>query len=390
MPSGGSGAALTHTRFIITTFFIKRVGVRKVIFSSLVGLFLCLQAGCSFYPLRYTVVNTKNLEDRTDVCLMEPNDGPYLIRVTQSNSGRKDFQWTIDGWIEQQKPCRVKYHKLYAANHFMVVEGSVGNGKKMYPILLDTGASQPIFVKDVHVLDNKLPIYPIGTNDIDSEGYRLGLCHLPKLRIGEVTLANLACLYLERHVELELFGLPIAGDESIIVGLPALREFKYVAFDSVNREVEFSHSKVFKPTEPQLWGRYPFSIEEDLYGNALLFVEIPIAGEKMELQLDTGSGNGLAIREELWESMREKIPNVKLKDGRELYPYIGQLPCKRGIIGELKMGDKMVRGAKISVFPDDSPLLIQCHGLLGMQFFQDTVMVLDFEGGLMWIKNPQI
>lgn len=364
--------------------------MRKVIFSSLVGLFLCLQIGCSLSPLRYTVVNTKSLEDRADVCLMEPNDGPYLIRVTGSDGDEKDFHWTIDGRIEQQKPCRVKYHKLYAANHFMVVEGSVGNGKKKYPIILDTGASQPIFVKDVHVLDNKLPIYPLGTNDIDSEGYQLGLCHLPKLRIGEVTLANLACLYLERHMELELFGLPIARDESIIVGLPALREFKYVVFDNVSREVEFSHSKEFAPAEPQLWGRYPFSIEEDLYGNALLFVEIPIAGEKMELQLDTGSGNGLAIREELWKSMCEKIPNVKLKDSRELYPYIGRLPCKRGIIEELKMGDKTVRGAKISVFPDNSPLLIHCHGLLGMQFFQDTVMVLDFEGGLMWVKNPQI
>jgi hypothetical protein len=30
-----------------------------------------------------------------------------------------------------------------------------------------------------------------------------------------------------------------------------------------------------------------------------------------------------------------------------------------------------------------------CQGLLGMQYFQDTVMVLDFESKLMWIKNPQ-
>ena len=363
--------------------------MRKVIFSSLVGLFLCLQGGCLLYPLRYTVVNTKNLEDRADVHLMDPNGGPYLIKVARSNSGMKGFWWTIDGRIEQQKPCRVQYHKLYAANHFMVVEGRIGNGKKRYPIILDTGASQPIFVKDIHVLDNKLPIYPIGTNDIDSEGYRLGLCHLPKLRIGEVTLANLACLYLERHMELELFGLPIARDESIIVGLPALREFKYVAFDSVNREVEFSHGKVFEPAELQLWARYPFSIEEDLYGNALLFVEIPIAGEKMELQLDTGSGNGLVLRQELWETISPKAPNVKLRTSKELYPYIGQLPCKRGIVGELKVGDRTVKGAKISVFPDDSPLLIHCHGLLGMQYFRDTVMVLDFEGGLMWVKNPQ-
>jgi hypothetical protein len=249
------------------------------------------------------MVNTDSLENRAGVRLIDPNDGPYLIRVARSDNGGRDFWWAIDGQIEQEKPCRVKYHKLYSKVHFMVVEGKVGNAKKKYPIVLDTGASQPIFVKGIHVLDNKLPIYPVGTKNINSDGYRLGFCHLPKLRIGEVTLANLACLYLERHMELELFGLPIARDESIIVGLPALRRFKYVAFDSVSKEVEFSYGEVFESAEPQLWTRYPFLIEEDLYGNALLFVKVPIAGEVIELQLDTGSGNGLAVSEELWEDL---------------------------------------------------------------------------------------
>jgi hypothetical protein len=30
-----------------------------------------------------------------------------------------------------------------------------------------------------------------------------------------------------------------------------------------------------------------------------------------------------------------------------------------------------------------------CRGLLGMQCFQDTVVVLDFKNKLMWVKNPQ-
>ena len=153
--------------------------------------------------------------------------------------------------------------------------------------------------------------------------------------------------------------------------------------------MEFSYNELFEPGEPDLWEQYPFSIEEDFRGNAFLFVNILICGEKIELQLDTGSGRGLAIREELWEKMREKIQNVKLKNSRDLYPYIGRLLCKRGIIGELEMGDRMVKNAEISVFPNDSPLVEDCQGLLGMQYFQDTVMVLDFESKLMWIKNPQ-
>ncbi len=70
-----------------------------------------------------------------------------------------------------------------------------------------------------------------------------------------------------------------------------------------------------------------------------------------------------------------------------LYPYIGRLPCRRGVISELKVGSITVRNTEISVFPDDSPLVEDCEGLLGMQYFQATVLALDFEQNLVWVKN---
>ena len=84
--------------------------------------------------------------------------------------------------------------------------------------------------------------------------------------------------------------------------------------------------------------------------------------------------------------MRDNIPDVKLKSGIEIYPYIGRLRCRRGVIAELKVGERSVVNAEASVFPDESPLVEDCGGLLGMQYFGDTVMVLDFERELMWIK----
>ena len=359
----------------------------------MLALGLGTTAGCSIYPPGYMAVNTESLANRPDIRLIDPNDGPYSIEVTLRDDGGRDYSWEINSRIEQAKPCRVKYHRLYSTSRFMVVEGRIGDGGKKYPVVLDTGASQSIFVKDTHVLDNKLPIYPMQTDKAGLNGYNLGLCHLPELQIGNVALVDWPCLYLERHTKPELFGLSITQDDikddSIIVGLPALQEFKYVLFDNIRKEAEFSYNELFEPGEPDLWEQYPLSIEEDSRGNAFLFVNIPVCGEEIELQLDTGSGRGLAIREELWEKMCEKIQNVKLKNGGDLYPYIGQLPCKRGIVGELEMGDRTVKNAEISVFPNDSPLVENCQGLLGMQYFQDTVMVLDFENKLMWIKNPQ-
>ena len=359
--------------------------MRRVILKSLLGLLLFLQTGCS------TVVGSGNLENRADIPLIDPNEGPYSIEVIPRSDGTRDYLWEIDSRIVQDNPCRVKYHKLYWTNRFMVIEGEVGDSGRRYPIVLDTGATQSVFVKDTHVLDNKLPIYPMKTNSVDLNGYGLGLCHLAKLRIGSITLVDWPCLYLEPPINLRLFGLSItrddSTDDSIIVGLPALREFKYIVFDSIKKEVEFSHTELFESEQPDLWEQYPFSIEEDFRGNAFLFVTIPIAGEEVELQLDTGSGRGLAIAEEAWESMHEKIRDVKLQKGKELYPYIGWLACRRGVIAKLEIGERTVENAKISVFPDDSPLVEDCQGMLGMQYFQDTIVVLDFERNLMWVKE---
>jgi len=36
---------------------------------------------------------------------------------------------------------------------------------------------------------------------------------------------------------------------------------------------------------------------------------------------------------------------------------------------------------------NEAPLLEDCDGLLGMQYFSGTVMVLDFERELMWVKS---
>ncbi len=263
----------------------------------------------------------------------------------------------------------------------------MGQSAKKYPVILDTGASQSIIVEQAHVSTHNLPIYSKDNDTINSNGKSFGLCYLPELNIGEATLSNLPGLYVKRKVSFNPLELLIPRDKTVIVGLQALMKFKYILFDNPQKEVEFSNNRLFEPKEPDLWVQYSFEIEEDLGGNAFLFVTVPIAGEEITLQLDTGNGRGLAIKEDLWEKMPNKIKNIRLAKGRDLYPYIGNLVCKRGIIPQVEVGDVTVHNAKVSVFPDDSPLLEDCQGLLGMQCFQGTTMVLDFERNLMWVKS---
>jgi hypothetical protein len=334
----------------------------------IVGLLVIPLIGCSRFPVGIAIIESNKLSSSSDIPLYLQETGTPELNFPQ---------------IRQGDRCRVKYHSSFTQNRWMVVEGTLENGRS-YPVVLDTGATPALFVTDIHIIENKLPVYPLSS---DAEPVGWGLCDLPGLQIGSFKLDKPPCMYKEQHTEIQFFGLPVAADKAIIAGLPLLRQFSYIAFDSVAQEVEFSYDSKFQSFEPAQWTQYKLEIEEDLAGNTFLFVTIPIAGLDTKLQLDTGSGRGLAIGTKLWNELQKRIHAVKLTRGTELYPYIGRFDCQKGSIAELEVGDRTVQDAKLAVLRDDCLLLEDCHGLVGMQYFQDTVIVLDFERNLMWVRN---
>lgn len=344
--------------------------LKKKFSDTLLGLLLLLFGGCSISPLRVAVINSNKLVSRSEI--------PFYSQA----SDQTDFSLPDS---RQGERWRVKYHSSFAENRWMVVEGKLENGRS-YPVVLDTGATPPLFVTDVHIMENKLPIYPL-SGDGESVGW--GLCHLSGLYVGSLQFDTSSCTYKEQHTEIQIFGLPAAIDKAIIAGLPLLRQFSYISFDSVSREAEFSRESKFQPLDLTAWAQYNLDIQEDLAGNVSLFVTIPIARLDTKLQLDTGSGRGLAIRSELWSQLQNRIHSVKLKKGTELYPYIGLFDCQKGSIANLEVGNRTIHSAQLSILSDDCSLVENCNGLIGMQYFQDTVIVLDFSRNLLWVRNSQ-
>jgi len=275
--------------------------------------------------------------------------------------------------IKCENICQMKYYHSDNRNHWIMVEGNFGNNKK-YPVVLDTGSPTAFIINGVHVIENKLVINSSEVNDIF---LHQKTCYIPEFDIGKVKLFNWNSFYTKSSV---------IKDNIILVGVPVLQKFNYIVFDNIKKKVEFSVEKDFECNQSDLWFQYPFVIEE-VGDNAFLFVKIPIAGEIIELQLDTGNGGGLALTEKLWDQIQKRIQVIKLEETKELYPYFGCFNCKHGIISNLNIGNMVINYAKVSVFPNDSSLMIGCQGMLGMQYFSDSVFVLDFKHNLMWIKN---
>jgi hypothetical protein len=356
----------------------------KAILSNLLMLFLCLLVGCSLQPVDWVSVKGKNLTGRAGIPLLDPNDPnePFEVEKKVENGDFNNI--TMKARIELDNTCRIKYHwSHHLISGKMVVEGRLGSKGKKYPVVLDTGCPVTCIVTDRHVIRNKLPIYHLGTNQIYSAD--MGLCKLPELRIGKMVMVDLPCLYIEKREAIQVFGVTIAYDESILVGLKILRAFKYVMFDNANREVEFSPKEIFKPAHPQLWRSYPFVIKERSSNNDAIFVTMTVAGEEMELMLDTGSGSWLEFNEQMWEKLQGKIPVAKLRSGNFRTAFLENFVCRKGIIRELDIGGRTFKNVRIAVFPDENP--VDRETLIGMRCFRDTIMVLDFQRNLMWVKT---
>jgi predicted aspartyl protease len=348
-------------------------GERKVLAICVVfavgGLVSIIPSGCSVHPAGFASSNI----------ITKSADWPYSVEMIERPDGTKDYFWEIDSHIEQGEHTTIKYHQMNKQYKFAVIEGSFGQDGHKYPVVVDTGASQAVLVKNVHVRQNDLREQTFKAAGLG--GRKISLCYLPELDLSSIRLIDWPCLRLASRST----GLGVR-DDFVIVGLPVLREFKYIVFDNVHGQIEFSRDKVFEPEEADSWEQFPMWLEEDFSGNVFLFARITVDGIEMELQLDTGSGRGLAISEELWEQIPDS-EQVRLKHTKELYPYIGNLSCRRGTIAELALGNSKILNVPVSVFADDSPLVEDCGGLMGMELFRNTIMVIDFENELIWVKR---
>lgn len=254
-------------------------------------------------------------------------------------------------------------------------------GGKMYPVLIDTGNPGVAAVTSLVVLDAGLGVYPIG----NPGDFRCGVGHIPELKMGEVTIADLACECWLGHIENRVFGRTVWIERRINIGLGLLKRFGYVRIDSVGGEVEFSTGH-FRPQDPNDWRCYPMSIDCDQNGEDRLLVRVPVDGRIVTAKFDTGADPGLILTE---KRKGEILPQARIlgEERDEMAtPGHGLFPCRKITMETLSIADMALTRAVVHVTGDDNP-----HGpddlTLGMGYLRDTAIVLDFQHSLLWIRS---
>jgi hypothetical protein len=355
--------------------------MRKHTWIILAGLSLLVLSGCSIHPFRTVTVKGR------DIALVDPNDTEGArpnITITQTEDGDTYYEWTADISIAQPEPCRLKYHWPLWSSGNLTVNGRLSGSK--YPVAFDTGsAPSVVLLNAVHVNRHKLKGLPMGTGENSFYG---GLCFESELYVGNIVFSEYPALYVREHNQLQFFGIPIDDDDRIIVGLPIMCRFKYFRLDGPRKELEISLKKSFQTDRSDCYEQYPFTVQKLCANRRQLFVTMPVAGEDMTLFLDTGSCSGLNVGESVWEQMQERTGPVELKKTTSYwYPHT-TFQCKKGAIRDLEVGGRTLKKGNIRVYPDNSQLIADKRdGLVGMQFFNQTEIVIDFERNILWVRN---
>ncbi len=321
-------------------------------------------------------VYAHDFESSPGVHLMDPNQ--VIFEIISQETNRVNVKWEKTE-IHHQGRCRVK---MLENSPNVQVLAEVNDGK-IYPVVIDSGAIKYLAVTDSLVLDAGLEVYPI---------YELGkniggLCHLKQLKIGSLTIVHPACEYWLAHYERRVLGHTTWQEKKINLGLGLMKEFSYILFDNITQEVEFTANSSFNPQDSNQWHQYPMTTEHDEKQYAGLTIDIPLLGHPRRIKLDTGAGPGLILTENIWTKLSSDL-KIRDQEKEQLRtPLSGWLPSNKITVEQITIGNISINDARIHVIADDNPFG-QDEFTLGMGFFRETVIVLDFERNLLWIRNP--
>ena len=358
----------------------------------MVLLSLCLPAlsGCGF---RIAATNPiqQIKQGKFQSCQIDDKNCAFAVTYSNDpnsndpNSRQAHISWP-DYAIEPNEPVTVSYLPLeFVFGARPLVNGKLDNGKSV-SLMVDTGCNAHLMIWDSVVRSRKIPVWPF-----ENKAGGMGVCDIQELKIGGLTLRNPPCFLVSQHFQLHLMGLELWKDDVLLLGMPVLKHFKYVAFDNAAQQVTFSKNEPFAAIEPNLWAGYPFVLknEPNSFPESRIEMTIPLAGENTKIGFDSG-GAFLVMKETPFEILRGRLDILSEKKEKFLSIQRGSLDSRQVRVRNLTIGNNTLKRAKIVVLPDDTDYLPETEpGYLSLREFKDTTIVLDFEKNLMWIKKAK-
>lgn len=351
---------------------MKKKKHSKIISLIFIVLFLIIHFSLR-YSKKWVFVHTPDLESKPGIKILDANN-PFFNIIRKPNHIYDDYaEWKQTKIILKELKYRTKKPKW----KYIYINSKINNNES--PLIIDTGFRGSISVNDMIVKDNNLEIYPLTKKNLSFEGF----CHIDKIHIGDITIENPKSQYSPSHYERKILGITTQKQRKIIMGLEIMRAFKYILIDNIEDELEFSMES-FNSDPNHGWNQYNMYID-DSRSIPNLMINIPIAGENTEIAFDTGYDCCLIMTDKIWEQYSTKLNKVKEKICKAQLPF-GFTDIRKITIDKLNICDMTFSNETIDVFSNDNRFGPDFF-MFGIDCFKKTVIVLDFEHNLFWVKK---
>jgi hypothetical protein len=368
--------------------------IKKYAFYLLLSVLVVSLAGCgmNIAIVDNIVISDADLTSSRRLKLMD-TDGPIFIKEIENADGFDTYEYSSNTVpiVDMPDVATVDFHlDEYARNHYMVVKGKMASGKT-YPVILDTGANlDALIVQDIHIRENDLQVFPL--TKFSGQESKMSLCAVEQLTLGDFKLKDYTGVCWGQHIELKLLGIiPLGRSADICFPLPLMSKFKYFKFDTPAKQVQFSAKKSFKPQSEDNWHRFPITVEcaGGNAGKQFVLVDMQVNGKRIRPLLDTGAGLGLMMNSRLWEDVKGNFEETKRKKINFVLPFHfeGNKPtCTAITVKNLRLGDIEIPGGEITVLPKTKNWK-KTNCIIGMGYFREKIVVLDFESKTLWVKK---
>ena len=335
--------------------------------------------GCSFI-IQPVYVPNRSVDQWN---IVDPND--YHIQSVKHENGSNYYKWNLKPEFDEENQT-VPYWSRKSYLNPATVKGQL-NGKT-YPVVFDTGNSISVFIEDIQINRHDLGVIFFHENNKQNSD---GLAIANSLKAGPLEFENFPCSFKSHHPEYRLFGLlPIHRLQMIVMPLGIMSELSYIQYDQINKELVVSPESIFVPEDKSEWISFPFEIND-----RRILLKTEIEGLQVVLFLDTGADYGLELNQTIVEELFEKRPDFKKarKQKTILHTYyegieekVEKFNATNLHIADYNFDNVNICYGKNSDSKKHFPYK-GTDGTIGIELFQKTVMVLDFENRLMWVKK---
>ena len=323
----------------------------------------------------FELVETTDLTTQPGVRVLSEDWDGITITELANQPGNFSVDWKETS-INLSGTCRVD--RLDRNN--VRVLAQLPNGGQ-YPIVIDSGNPRYLLITDTIVAEAGLEIYPMQGLGANIGGF----CHVCPLKIGNMEIVHPPCEYTITHYRMRSLGWTWWREKKLNMGLGLMKGFKYIIIDCAGGAVEFSSEQSFQADASQAWSQYPMTLETDQRGHEWLMVDIDLGSGLRHIILDTGAGSGLIAAKDAWAKLSQGLQIKDVVSDKLIMTY-GLEPCENITLTELRIGDMLLCDAVVKVIDNNNPWGPD-FALLGIGYFANTAIALDFEHSRLWIQK---